>query len=209
MRKFSLLGEIVGLAALAAPTGALARDGSNCDYAGSQLVSVPVVNDTATGNQVYVYGGSGVTGTALAAVGACANLPGNNIGGNEFEGGTVEAGASPTAGAVGVDSTAATPAVEVFGVPGVYGVVDGDNNNTGPLSNADQGYIGVSNYEPGGSADKDSSCDGVDSGGGSNSGGCVGIKSTPVNVPIPLIVCGNTSGNQFGEADGRDGCYVP
>jgi hypothetical protein len=208
MRKFSLLGAIVGLAALAAPSGALARDGSNCDYAASQAVPVPVIDTGPTGNQVYVYEGNGVSGTALVAGGACANLTGNNIGGNEFEGGTVEAGASPTAGVVGVESTAATPAVEVFGVPGAYGVVDGDNDNTGSLSNADQGFIGASNYEETGAAGKDTSCDSIDGGSGSNSGGCVGLKGSPVLVPVPLIVCGNISGNQW-EASTRDGCYVP
>jgi hypothetical protein len=204
MRKFSLLGAIVGLGALAAPSGALARDGSNCDYAASQAVPVKVVDTGPTGNQVYVYEGSGVSGTATVAAGTCVNLTGNSVAGLELEGGTLEAGGSPTNGVAGVQSTAVTPAEEVTGVPGAYAVVDGDNDNTGTSTNADQGYAGVSNYEAPGST-TDTSCDGNPEGVGTNSGGCVDVKGTPVKLPIPLIVCGNTGSNQF-ESSRMDGC---
>jgi hypothetical protein len=219
MRKLTLLGTIAGVAALAVPGGALASgsahwDGNTCNYAkstangGDQATSVQV-----PGNEIYVYEGNGSTGHAdTTAVGACAHT--TPTGG--FEGGSAEAGAALTKGVVGPQGSAIT------GVPGAYAVVDGNDNNTAPPAGspgASQGYIGLSNYEDG---TQDPTCDGSvgsqagGSIGSTNSGGCVGIKPLGVNAPVPLIVCGNTSGSDWngssagGANDGdRDGCFIP
>ena len=125
-------------------------------------------------------GGSGLTGQGAAAAGVCAdNLPTSP----ELVGGTIEVGA---------------------GDPGeVYAVVDGDDANTGGQGQAG-GYIGVSTFETG---VKDTNCDGEDTGTGSNSGGCLTIRDV-ASIPVPLLVCGNTTGKSFG-ASSRDGCTAP
>jgi hypothetical protein len=180
MRKLTLLGTVVGLLALAAPAGAnQANSGTDCNYAAGQPVSVPVVN--SGGNQVYVYaGGTGTTGNpGTTTAGGCVNIPNGN-----FEGGTAEVGS---------------------GSQGVYAVLDGDDNNTvGPS----KGYMGLSTYEDGSS--RDPSCDGVDNGqaGSTNSGGCFGVKNTPVFVGGVPTMCGFTSGPNWNSTD-RDGCYIP
>jgi hypothetical protein len=209
MRKFSSLGVVVGLAVFIIPSAALGAgraSGGDCDYAKKppQTVSVPIVDTGPNGNQVYAYAGSGVSGDpSITAVGACINLTNavTDGGANRFDGGTVEAGATLTKGALPTGSG-----------PGAYAIVDGDSNNGfqgapgGTGANADRGYIGVSNVETGTS--RDTSCDGTDSGNGSNSGGCVGLKTPGQQLPIPLIVCGNTSGDQW-ESSARDACYIP
>jgi hypothetical protein len=125
-------------------------------------------------------GNSGLTGQGAAAAGACAdNLPT----GPDLVGGAVEAG---------------------VGDPGeAYVVVDGDDANTGGAGQAG-GYFGVSTFETG---VKDTNCNGVDEGSGSNSGGCLTVRGV-ASVPVPLIICGNTSGKSFGTSS-RDGCTAP
>jgi len=132
-------------------------------------------------------GGGGLTGTADVSAGACAD--GLNLGGGQLDGGVAEVGAKQSGQA--------------------YAVVDGDDTNTGGSGQAG-GYVGVSNFESGG---KDPDCDGNDEGSGSNSGGCFTLRnpvdrSTVVAAPVPLVVCGNTSGKSF-EASDRDGCSIP
>src|SRR3954454_24388633 len=123
MHKASLLGLAAGLVVLAAPAGALAaQSGTDCNYASGSPAGT-----TVAGNQLYVYAGpGGSSGTASTAVGACVNVPG---GAGVVQGGLVELGTGTNSG----------------GGPGVYGVIDGDNNNAGQLS----GYGGISNYETG------------------------------------------------------------
>ena len=224
MRKLVLLGILAGLAALTAPAGAWANQGTgytgtDCNYAksppqditvGTNLIPPPNGPDPG-GNQVYVYKGAGSTGNGgTTAVGACAYAPGGSAVG--FEGGSAEAGVDLTRGVVGPQSTAVTPAEQVTGVPGAYVVADGNDNNTqptsGPGAGASSGYIGASNYEDG---TQDSSCNGdnVGSPGSTNSGGCVGLKPVPgANAPVPFIVCGNTSSPDWNSTS-RDGCFIP
>ena len=128
---------------------------------------------------VDVDGGAGLTGQGAAAAGACAD---NLATGPDLIGGTAEVG---------------------VGEPGeAYVIVDGDDDNTGGAGQAG-GYIGVSSFETGA---KDS-CDGTDGGSGSNSGGCLTLRGV-ASVPVPLVVCGNTSGKSFGTSQ-RDGCTIP
>ncbi|HZQ29415.1 MAG TPA: hypothetical protein VFA94_17090 [Acidimicrobiales bacterium] len=109
--------------------------------------------------------------------------------------------ASPVTGPGGLDTS--TPV-------GAYVVLDGNNTNVDPVNNSSSGYVGASNYESNGT---NSACPNQldpttnNNGGGTNSGGYVGVKGGPY-LPVPLVVCGNTSGNQWGN-DGRDGCAVP
>jgi hypothetical protein len=93
------------------------------------------------------------------------------------------------------------------GTPGVYAVVDGDNSNSDPTNSGD-GYIGVSNYETGTKGTCPTT--GPTPGTGSNSGGCFTIKNQSVvpSLPVPLLVCGNTSGPTWDNTT-RDGCAVP
>jgi hypothetical protein len=86
------------------------------------------------------------------------------------------------------------------GSRGTYAVVDGSDSNP---SNA-AGYGALSTYEAG---SKDTSCDGVDSGSGTNSGGCLWIKALNLGAPVPLIACGLTSGPDYAAAS-RDGCSI-
>jgi hypothetical protein len=93
------------------------------------------------------------------------------------------------------------------GTEGAYAVVDGSNANTGDPTGSGDGYIGVSTFETGTKG-------GCESGTGTNSGGCFGIKPLGLELPIPLIVCGNTSGNTWADTlanngTGRDGCALP
>jgi hypothetical protein len=129
-------------------------------------------------------GGSGMSGSADLAAGVCADdLTAPTVG---FDGGTAEAGEG----------------TNPDGSPGVYAVVDGDNDNVDPQGQSD-GYIGLSTYETG----TKGSCSG--GGTGTNSGGCIQVKGvTPeIIVPSPLV-CGNTSGNTWDNTV-RDGCAVP
>jgi len=154
-----------------------------------------ITNSTEVGpTGVYVITTPGRTGSATAAAGVCVNNS-STAGGVAPAGGDLEAGVSPTAGA--------------GGGPGVYAVLDGADNNpvippVGPIpTSVLQGYAGISNYETG------TANDGADCGcsGGSNSGGQVGVKGV-VTLPVPLIVCGDTSGRDW-DSNSRDGCFVP
>lgn len=148
---------------------------------------------TPVAGGVYVVTTPGRTGTATAAAGVCVNNV--HSGGVAPEGGDLEAGVSPTAGA--------------GGGPGVYAVLDGADNNdmippVGPIpTSVLQGYAGISNYETA-TANDGENCNCA---GGSNSGGAVGVKGV-VTLPVPLIVCGDTSGPDW-DSNSRDGCFVP
>jgi hypothetical protein len=91
--------------------------------------------------------------------------------------------------------------VQVNSPVGAYLVIDGDNANMDPLD----GYAGISNYE---TSSGNENCAQGNNGGGSNSGGSFGVDGQPATqLPLPLV-CGNTSGDEFGNT-GRDGCYNP
>jgi hypothetical protein len=170
---------LAAVAAVAAlPATASANHGTTCSYTSGQAVVVPV-----PGTGVVVYEGSGMSGQATAAVGVCDYSP-TVVGPVTVAGGTVEAGAG-------------TPS----GGPGAYAIVDGDNANVDPTGQGD-GYIGVSNFETGTKGD----CNG--GGTGTNSGGCFEIKTVTPPLPVPLLACGNTSGNTW-DGTGRDGCAIP
>jgi hypothetical protein len=231
MRKVLSLGIAAGLMAFGAPVASANQSphwtGTDCNYAnttangGDQDNSVPV-----PGQQIYVYEGKGSTGNAgTIAVGACADV--TPVGG--FQGGDAEVGLGPSQGVIGLQDWQPVPNgptlptnTQQNGVPGVYAVIDGNDNNTAPPAGspgASKGYAGVSNYEDGTPTaqdpkGQDPGCNGNDGDGelgSTNSGGCVGVKGV-VNLPIPFIVCGNTSvpdwngGNASGD---RDGCFIP
>jgi hypothetical protein len=91
-----------------------------------------------------------------------------------------------------------------------YGIVDGSDVNPGNGA----GYAGLN---AGGVSDsnKDANCDGDDTGGDHNSGGCLWIKPAPPavnallqNAVTAMFICGNTSGADWAAA-GRDGCSIP
>ena len=183
MRKIGLIAAVLAAAVIPATAGAtVPYDGSGCDYTDQQ---------TAVGaGGVTAYEGSGQTGQATAAVGACTySATGTQLGPVTFHGGSVEAGVG-------------TP----VGGPGGYAIVDGDNQNTGDPTGSSDGYIGVSNFE---TSPPKGDCT---SGSGTNSGGCFELKSVQglpaVTLPIPLIACGNTTGPTWDSA-GRDGCAIP
>ena len=145
------------------------------------LLALPgagVANQGCNNGTVYTSGG-GLSGTAETVVGVCVNT-----GTGPFYGGTAEIGT---------------------GSRGTYGVIDGDERNALAPAGNDKGYAALSTYETGG---KDTSCDGTDAGSGTNSGGCLWIKTLGVGAPVPLIACGSSSGPQF-QAAGRDGCSIP
>ena len=212
MRKVGVIvAALASLAVLAIPSSALAE--SDCAYAAGQDVSQTVPIGTAT---VTVYAdvsgnNGGTTGTAPIAAGACAD---NVAPAGGFDGGLVEVGAGedPASGA-------ADPGL-IAGQPDAYAVIDGSDANNDPAGQSD-GYVGLSNYETGGTRTGDAQCTGggpdQGSAGSSNSGGCLGTDGGPwVYVPgdLPTPVCGNTSGNSFdGAGDeglgNRDGCSIP
>jgi hypothetical protein len=199
MKRALILGAMA-VGALAIPASpALADHGSTCSYASGQAVTTGDVDPT--GGEIVVYAGDGMSGSATAAAGACLNT---NTAASDFEGGTGEAGA-------GISSD---------GLPGAYAIVDGDNDNvdpgsTSPADSQSDGYIGVSNFETGPRSDPvteaqqciASGPDQPANNGGTNSGGCVGPDGGPF-VPVPLVNCGNTSGNTW-DATTRDGCSLP
>jgi hypothetical protein len=142
VRRISLIA-VAAAAALAVPAaaGADTYNGTDCSYTSDeqahQAVGPAVVYADANG-------GGGMTGTATASGGVCANglgLPG-------ADGGTLEAGT---------------------GAPGSYVILDGDNNNSDPTGQGD-GYFGLSTYETGakgtcsggGSGSNSGGCFGVD-----------------------------------------------
>lgn len=180
MKRIAVLSAVAMVAAII-PASASAV-GTTCSYTSTQTQLV-------SAGGVVVYEGSGMSGEATAAVGACAYAPTDLGPAGSFAGGTVEVGVG-------------TPA----GGPGAYAIVDGDNANADALGYSD-GYIGVSNFET--SPPKG----GCDTGTGTNSGGCIGIKPAGIETPAALapvliVACGNTSGNTWASA-GRDGCAVP
>lgn len=197
MRKFTLLGLIVGLVALALPAGAwanAANSGKDCDYASSQggtvvgTASAPG-GDAGSSTQVDAYTGShGSTGNAdTSATGACANV-------NGF-GGFVETGSGKAEG-------------------GSYVVADGSDNNPGQAA----GYMGLSNYDDSSTVPpKKYTCS--QAGGdpaSTNGGGCFGLKPTGTTVNfnalglggVPTPMCGDTSGPDWNKTP-RDGCFIP
>jgi hypothetical protein len=191
MKRLIVAAALMGAAALPATASGAAYDGSTCNYVAGQQEHVDV-------GAAHVYadadGGSGVTGQGTVAAGACLDNNGAVGGaGNRADGGTAEAGAGATGNGTPV---------------GVYGIVDGDNDNTDPSGQGD-GYIGVSTFEtappPAAPAP---GCGGGTTPGNSNSGGCFGVDNTPILVPGVPVACGNTSGNTWG-ATARDGCSIP
>lgn len=194
IRRVLALGSVSLLGATAFAVSGVSHVTANYSNDCSTLSSGNTVVPPG-GGPVIVYAGSGRTGSATAAAGVCvqdANHGGAPVGGD------LEAGASTSHGVF-----------PVAGGPGAYAVLDGsDGNPTVPTvggipGGVLQGYAGVSNYETA------SANDGQDCGcaGGSNSGGAVGIKGV-VTLPVPLIVCGDTSGPAW-DANSRDGCFVP
>jgi hypothetical protein len=196
MKRVLILGAMA-VGVLAIPSSAAAE--SDCSY----------TTGTTVGPLTVYAGTGGTTGTATAA-GAC--VDGVNVAG--FDGGFAEVGVGEDPG-----TGAADPGL-IAGQPDAYVVVDGSDANEDPAGQSD-GYIGISNYETGGSRTSAADCaaDGPDNGaaGSSNSGGCVGIDGVAwVSVPgdLPTPMCGNTSGNSFdGNGDegpgNRDGCSIP
>lgn len=190
--------RIAVFAALAAaimvlPSAASAK--TNCSYT-SPVPGGPVGIQAGPG---------GLSGQAALAVGACVNLGdagdgsvADQIG---FYGGAIEAGVNATNGTVINPLDPLGPPLKP-GIPGVYAVIDGDDDNTA-VSTQGGGYIGVSNFE----TDGTSACDGVDDAGGSNGGGCFTVRGV-ISLPVPLLACGNTTGKGW-DASGRDGCTVP
>ncbi|MGH2829622.1 MAG: hypothetical protein ACRDJM_03980 [Actinomycetota bacterium] len=161
----------------------LAPGGAFADHGNSNC------NYTSTQEQhqgvapLFVYadtnGGGGHTDSADQSAGVC-------IAGT----GSLEFGHSATRG-VGGPTT-----------DGFYLILDGQSGNPDPLD----GYVGVSNYEfrranqPACPNDPNSNarCS-------TNSGGNVGAFGN--NVPVPLLVCGNTTGDW--DNTERNGCEYP
>lgn len=186
MRKIILVVlACAGLLALPGSASAVVNDGNTCSYATDG--SETAVNPA--GGTVVIYAGpGGMTDEATLAAGGCVNL-----GSGAFQGGALEVGNRGTE---------------------AYAVIDGDNGNADPSGQSD-GYMGLSNFESG--TGRDSNCaNGPDQGQGgtSNSGGCVGVDNGPW-LPVPLISCGNSSGNTWASTTnpntglGRDGCSIP
>jgi hypothetical protein len=126
-------------------------------------------------------------------------------------GGDLEVGANPT-GNGQIDG--------ISGLPGVYAVLDGNDNNptVGPVGTS--GYVGISDYETDGYtpyAGDDSGCGPVGgSASGSNSGGAFMAKplcptyhtvTGQYGLPLP-IACGFNSGPDWDNTQ-RDGCFFP
>jgi len=185
MHVSMLRRSLTGCAALAAVAGGL-------------LVAVPAhagyTSDCSTlggttEGPVTVY----TTSRVGAAVGAGVCVQGGT-GSTLPAGGDLEVGVNPSGGTV------------VPG-PGFYAILDGSDSNppVGPATQG-QGYIGVSNYDPGG-FNPGPGCFGCATS-GDNGGGQVGVKGVatlPVNLPI---ACGDTTGPDW-DTTSRDGCFVP
>jgi len=179
----------ISLIAAALSLTALAGNAGAVPYDGTtcSYTAQPGTTAVSAGPATVYAGSGGMSGAADVAAGGCIYDPaGVSVGSVSFHGGSVEVGQ---------------------GSEGVYGVVDGSNANTGDPTGSGDGYIGVSTFETGAKG-------GCESGTGSNSGGCFGIKPLGLELPIPLIVCGNTSGNIWADTTanggtGRDGCALP
>jgi hypothetical protein len=177
---------LVGLfAAVALPNSAAAN--TDCTYA-----TVQQSNVGGTTIDLGVQAGSGgLSDDADTAAGVCVDGLSSSPANSPTDGGAAEVGVGLTRGS--------TP-----GVPGVYGVVDGDDNSTDPTPSSQLGgYFGLSNFESGATQPL---CAGT--GGGTNSGGCLFVKPLGAGAPVPLVVCGNTSGKAWART-GRDGCSIP
>jgi hypothetical protein len=197
-RALTFAAMALGLVAIPASPALAAHGGSNCTYASGQATSTGDL-DPGSG-ELVVYADDGMSGSATAAAGACLNT---NTPAADLEGGTGEAGAGTSSD----------------GLPGAYAIVDGDNDNTdpgstGPADSQSDGYVGVSNYETGPRGDPVSEAQECiarspdsPSNSGTNSGGCLGPDGGPF-VPVPLVACGNTAGNNW-DATSRDGCVQP
>jgi hypothetical protein len=189
--RLALAMASAGTVALVAASTAHAEvyNGRDCNYAKSQDVSL--WGTPSDVGQVYVYEGSGMTGTAAASAGACANLKPVPASVVTVEGGAVEAGASPTYGR--------DPVSGAYGGPGVYAVADGDNDNRGGGGFVPQpgSYFGVSNYD---------TCGGASTCYGSNPGGSFDQVSR-FYYPLPLmLVCDGGSGGRTWSHDHDNGC---
>lgn len=125
--------------------------------------------------------------TPTAAAGVCVNQGGT--------GGNAEVGVNPSAGVI------YSPAGgTITGVPGAYLYIDGQNTNPPVNGNtADQGYVGVSDYESGSSTPQpnDAPCQTTTTGGDSNSGGSVGVD--PLFFPAGSNGCGSAVSPIVGE----------
>jgi len=156
------------------------------------------------------------TAAPTGATGVTVCFDPNDQLGQNFHGGYLEVGEGPSG-----NTTYLTPQIPV----GVYVVLQGASNNTDAVSAAtgfaDQGYIGLSNYENGtqNSGPYDSPCGTPGTSGGTNGGGSVGIDTFCTNsavpepihsqgLPIPFVVCGHFSGTDWQHTD-RDGCWEP
>jgi hypothetical protein len=190
MRRTAIIAAAAALGALAVPGSAVAQD-ANCAYASGTTVGFVTVYAETAPNQ------SGASGSADAAVGACADAAGAlSDGTRRFDGGFVEVGTGDGGG--------------TENGRGQYAVVDGDNQNADPSGQSD-GYFGLSTYEEGANR---AACpltgpqtQGDADGNDTNSGGCFGTDVGGVNLPLP-VACGNTSGNTW-NATSRDGCFIP
>jgi hypothetical protein len=188
MRK-AILAGLLGLATIGGlvvanpASAAYKNDDTTCG--GAALVPVP--------GSGTIYGPTVPGGDEVV----CADGFGGTTAGL-FEGGAVRVGATTTNSPQRV--CAAGNSQPVPNPVGVYVIADGDQNNA-PQG---QGYIGVSNYE---TSSAHENCAQNNLGGGTNSGGAVSLDGQ-VDLPLPLLVCGNTSGTDF-DTTGRDGCYLP
>lgn len=173
---------------------------------GAQTEQVIVYANVNPTDDAADNGGAGVSDDADAAAGACVNLS-NGM----FDGGTLEAGAgNPTAFGPGAG-----------GPLGGYVIAYGDNDNDAGAdpTGASDGYIGVSNFETDPAAGDQCEVPDAETGGGTNSGGCLTVRSGPNTgnlgtigaYPVPLLACGDDSSAPAGtwEGSSRDGCTLP
>jgi hypothetical protein len=207
MRK-TIVAGLVGLVAgggllLAHPASAV-YDGSNC--AGSPIVTVPPVTIPGSPPTTVLHGGGKIYGPSGDQIVCADDFAADTA--NAFQGGALEAGVANNGPRrlcfpVDVPPVTSNQAVPLPPqVPGVYAIADGDNLNQANLS----GYAGLSSNESSGANEN---CHQNNGGGGTNSGGSVGLKVLQDNnLPIPFVVCGFTSGPNNGNT-GRDGCYIP
>ena len=187
--------RIVIFAALAVSMLALPAASSADTDCSASTVNLGTVGVTA--------GSGGESGSADLAAGACVDLgdqddgsPADSV---DFFGGLAEVG-------VGLNDGVVRPPVggPVGGLPGVYAVVDGDDQNLA-VSDQGGGYIGASNFEDGA---YEAACDQSDStGSGTNAGGCFAIRDL-VAVPGAPLACGNSTGKSWDDSR-RDGCTIP
>jgi hypothetical protein len=196
-----VLGVLLG-AGLLVTQGANAYNGTSCQGATivppitTPPVTNPVDNSTIVPSQTITHGSIHGPGgdEVVCADGFAPDTAGNIDGGAIVAGLTFNNG--PNRFCVGPNE------VGPLTLPvGAYIVIDGDNANTDPLD----GYIGISNFE---TSSGNQNCQQGGGGGGSNSGGSFGVDGQPITqLPLP-IVCGNTSGDDYGNTT-RDGCYNP